>query len=118
MSAIVVPSFGAVVNMWLAAAMRAGMFCTMIAGLPGMCLPRWRAVTPRLQVVAAAHAGADDEGDLLAGVEIVRRGRRRSKHDQRRGDGRPLEERCGGKTSPRATTHRKSPEWDVLLNAG
>ena len=23
----------------------AGMFCTMIAGLPGMCLPRWRAIT-------------------------------------------------------------------------
>ena len=32
---------------------------------------------PRLQVVAAADAGADDEGDLLAGVEILgRRGRR------------------------------------------
>jgi hypothetical protein len=68
---------------------------------------------PRLQVVAAAHAGAHDEGDLLAGIEVVRRGRGRSMHDQRRGDGRQLEERCGGKTSPRATTHRKSPEWDV-----
>jgi hypothetical protein len=44
----------------------------------------------RLQVVAAAHAGADDEGDLLAGVEILL-GRGRS-HDRRQRGGREQSE--------------------------
>ena len=44
-SDMVVPSFGAVLNMKLAAARlpAAGMFCTTTVGLPGMCLPRCRA---------------------------------------------------------------------------
>ena len=37
---MVVPSFIAVLNIMLAAAIRDGMFCTMIVGLPGMCRPR------------------------------------------------------------------------------
>jgi hypothetical protein len=40
-----VPSFATVLNMLLAAAIRDGTFCTITAGLPGMCLPRWRAET-------------------------------------------------------------------------
>ena len=44
-SAMVVPSLGALLNMKLVAAMlpAAGMFCTTTVGLPGMCLPRCRA---------------------------------------------------------------------------
>ncbi len=33
----------------------------------------------RLQIVAAADTGADDERDLLAGIEILGRGRGRSR---------------------------------------
>ena len=44
-SAMVVPSLGAPLNMKLVAAMlpAAGMFWTTMVGLPGMCLPRCRA---------------------------------------------------------------------------
>jgi hypothetical protein len=40
-----VPSFGATLNTWLAATSEPppGMFFGMTVGLPGMCLPIWRA---------------------------------------------------------------------------
>ena len=69
---MVVPSFIAVVNIMLAAAMRDGMFCTMIGGIAGDVPGEMARRHPRLQVVAAAGSGADDDGDLLAGVEILR----------------------------------------------
>src|SRR5215510_11180700 len=44
-SANEVPSFGAVLNMWLAAIRlpAPGMFRAMMFGLPGICLAMWRA---------------------------------------------------------------------------
>ena len=44
---IAVPSLGAMLNRWLAAAMlpAAGMFCATTDGWPGRCLPMWRATT-------------------------------------------------------------------------
>ena len=56
-----------------------GWFLGTIAGLPGMKRARWRRDQARIDVVAAADVGADDEVDGLAGVEI--RGRRGSCHE-------------------------------------
>ena len=70
----------------------AGMFCTMMVGLPGMCRPRWRADEPRLQVVAAADPRPEDEGDRLAGEELL--GGRRWRQD-----GREYRRRQGGDKS-------------------
>ena len=71
-SAIVVPSFGAVLNMRLVAAMRRRRHVLHDdRGIAGNVLAEMARGHARLQVVAAADAGADDEGDLLAGVEIL-----------------------------------------------
>ena len=60
----------------LAAAIRDGMFCTMIVGIAGDVPAEMARRDPRLQVVAAAGTGADDDGELLAGVEILGAGGR------------------------------------------
>ena len=47
-------------------------------GLAGNVLAEMARRHPRLQIVPAAHAGADDERDLPARVELIRGGRRRA----------------------------------------
>ena len=46
-NAMLEPSLGAMLNMWLVAARlpAAGMFCTITVGLPGMWRPMWRATS-------------------------------------------------------------------------
>ena len=46
------------------------MFCGTTVGLPGMCLPMWRAEMAGVEVVAAADAKADRQIDGLALVEL------------------------------------------------
>ena len=58
-----------------------GWFCTMMVGLPGMCVGQVARQQPGVDVVARADADADHQADGLALVEggdVLLRERRRS----------------------------------------
>ena len=63
------------------------MFCATTLGLPGYVLAEMPRDQPAVGVVAAADAVADDEGDGLAFVEILRLGGVDGSGKKNEGDG-------------------------------
>ena len=70
---------------------------------------------PRLQVIAAARAGADDDGELLAGVEVVRRGGHGTDHAASVSESVPAKWRTMGAPPGRRTTRVLPPGRDAIV---